>query len=265
MEKIVPIKSISMEESQKTYNALFAELDTSKADQLTGSVFGTSSNIVSMQPSGVDAPSYVNLNIRVTDTVAPSNINSLIASTGNSDGSTLVLSPSALVSTTLNGNIANDATTITLTDASSFTNGKAIVQIGQELVMYNGVSGNVLQSCVRGAYFTGAEAHNSGATVTLKSAFSGDSDKDATVTTVSIQDSGLNLGAVHTAAIKKLDEHNVFGCIRATDTNIDDNNAALFYNNGALYNEGYIAVETGKDAAKLLASIFYASGVSFNA
>ena len=247
------------------YNALFAELDTSEADQLTGSVFGTSSNIVSMQPTGVDAPSYVNLNIRVTDTVSPSNIDSLIASTGNSNGSTLVLSPSALVSTTLNGALANDATTITLTDASSFTDGKAIVQIGQELVMYNGVSGNVLQNCVRGAYFTGAEAHNSGATVTLKSAFTGTLDENAVVTTVSIEDSGLNLGAVYTAAIKKLDEHNIFGCIRATDADIDANNAALFYNNGALYNEGYITVETGKDAVKLTASFLYAGGISFSA
>lgn len=68
------------------------------------------------------------------------------------------------VTTTLNGAITNSATTITLTDASSFPSAGQ-VRIGTELINYTGKSGNNLTTCTRGVESTAAAAHSNGATV----------------------------------------------------------------------------------------------------
>ena len=68
------------------------------------------------------------------------------------------------VSTTLNGNITNSATTITLADASSF-NSSGKIKINKEIIAYTGKSSNDLTGCTRGQNLTTAAAHTSGATV----------------------------------------------------------------------------------------------------
>jgi len=68
------------------------------------------------------------------------------------------------VTTTLNGNISNSATTITLTDASAFPS-SGQVKIGSEIITYSGKSSNDLTGCTRGVSGAAA-AHSSGATVT---------------------------------------------------------------------------------------------------
>ena len=68
------------------------------------------------------------------------------------------------VSTTLNGNISNSATTITLTDASSFSSAGKI-KINNEIISYAGKSTNNLTGCTRGVNSTTAVAHTSGVTV----------------------------------------------------------------------------------------------------
>lgn len=94
------------------------------------------------------------------------------------------------VTTTLNGDITNSATTITLTDASSFSSSGA-VKIGTEIITYTGVSTNDLTGCVRGVS-SAAAAHTSGDTVTqVVNSVSGLSHLEAE--TVSV----LANGAVH--------------------------------------------------------------------
>tara|TARA_B100001287_G_scaffold162697_1_gene136741 strand:+ start:3617 stop:5830 length:2214 start_codon:yes stop_codon:yes gene_type:complete len=68
------------------------------------------------------------------------------------------------VSTTLNGDITNSATTITLTDASSF-NSAGKIKINKEIIKYTGKSSNDLTGCTRGENLTTAAAHTSGDTV----------------------------------------------------------------------------------------------------
>ena len=68
------------------------------------------------------------------------------------------------VSTTLNGDISNSATTITLTDASSF-NSSGKIKINKEIIKYTGKSSNDLTGCTRGENLTTAAAHTSGDTV----------------------------------------------------------------------------------------------------
>jgi len=68
------------------------------------------------------------------------------------------------VTNTLNGDITNAATTITLTDATDFTTSGAI-KIGTEVITYTGKSSNDLTGCVR-AVEGAAAAHTSGDTVT---------------------------------------------------------------------------------------------------
>ena len=68
------------------------------------------------------------------------------------------------VSTTLNGDISNSATTITLTDASSF-NSAGKIKINKEIIKYTGKSSNDLTGCTRGENLTTAAAHTSGDTV----------------------------------------------------------------------------------------------------
>ena len=62
------------------------------------------------------------------------------------------------VSTTLNGDISNSATTITLTDASSF-NSAGKIKINKEIIKYTGKSSNDLTGCTRGENLTTAAAH----------------------------------------------------------------------------------------------------------
>ena len=68
------------------------------------------------------------------------------------------------VSTTLNGNISNSATTIALTDAGSF-NSSGKIKINNEIISYTGKSTNNLTGCTRGVNLTSAAAHTSGVTV----------------------------------------------------------------------------------------------------
>ncbi|NBX10535.1 MAG: hypothetical protein EBR05_12240, partial [Marivivens sp.] len=68
------------------------------------------------------------------------------------------------VTTTLNGDISNSATTITLTDATDFPS-SGQVKIGSEIITYSGKSSNDLTGCTRGVSGTAA-AHTSGDTVT---------------------------------------------------------------------------------------------------
>ena len=60
--------------------------------------------------------------------------------------------------TTLNGDITNSATTITLTSASGFS-ASGTVRIGDELITYTGISTNDLTGCTRGTNSTTAVAH----------------------------------------------------------------------------------------------------------
>ena len=60
--------------------------------------------------------------------------------------------------TTLNGDITNSATTITLTSASGFSV-SGTVRIGDELITYTGISTNDLTGCTRGTNSTTAAAH----------------------------------------------------------------------------------------------------------
>ena len=71
------------------------------------------------------------------------------------------------VTSTLNGDITNSATTVILADASAFTSSGAI-KIGTEIITYSGKSTNNLTGCTRGVSGTAA-AHSSGATVTQAS------------------------------------------------------------------------------------------------
>ncbi|NBQ50805.1 MAG: hypothetical protein EBU35_09235, partial [Marivivens sp.] len=64
------------------------------------------------------------------------------------------------VTTTLNGDISNSATTITLTDATDFPS-SGQVKIGSEIITYSGKSSNDLTGCTRGVSGTAA-AHTSG-------------------------------------------------------------------------------------------------------
>ena len=67
-------------------------------------------------------------------------------------------------STTLNGTISNSATSIVLTDASSFT-ATGTILIDNERISYSGKSTNTLTGCTRGFNSTAAVTHTSGATV----------------------------------------------------------------------------------------------------
>ena len=66
--------------------------------------------------------------------------------------------------TTLNGTITNSATSIVLTDASSFTSTGTIL-IDNERISYTGKSTNTLTGCTRGFNSTAAATHTTGATV----------------------------------------------------------------------------------------------------
>ena len=66
--------------------------------------------------------------------------------------------------TTLNGAITDSDTTITLTDASSFSSSGS-VRIGDEIITYSGKSSNDLTGCTRGTNGTTAVEHADGAAV----------------------------------------------------------------------------------------------------
>ena len=67
-------------------------------------------------------------------------------------------------STTLNGTISSSATSIVLTDASSFT-ATGTILIDNERISYSGKSTNTLTGCTRGFNSTAAATHTTGATV----------------------------------------------------------------------------------------------------
>ena len=73
---------------------------------------------------------------------------------------------------TLNGNITDSATTLTLSDASGFST-TGTVLIGTELITYTGKSTNDLTGLTRGTSGTTAAAHSSGVTVQQADAFTG--------------------------------------------------------------------------------------------
>ena len=66
--------------------------------------------------------------------------------------------------TTLNGDINDSVTTITLTSSSGFS-ASGTVRIGDELITYTGISSNDLTGCTRGTNGTSAASHSSGAAV----------------------------------------------------------------------------------------------------
>lgn len=72
---------------------------------------------------------------------------------------------SSPVTTTLNGAIGIDDTSITLTNGASFRAGDGVVKIDDEYIIYKSRSTHVL-TCIRGAYGTYAAAHDDGSTVT---------------------------------------------------------------------------------------------------
>jgi hypothetical protein len=65
---------------------------------------------------------------------------------------------------TLNGDISNSATTVTVTSGTDFTSSGKI-KIGGEIITYTGKSTNDLTGCTRGTEGTSAAAHTSGVTV----------------------------------------------------------------------------------------------------
>ena len=67
-------------------------------------------------------------------------------------------------STTVNEDLDNSETTITLSSAASFPTAGTIL-IGSELITYTGKSTNDLTGCTRGALGTTATTHSNGATV----------------------------------------------------------------------------------------------------
>jgi len=67
--------------------------------------------------------------------------------------------------TTLNGGINTTATSIILTDASSFPSA-GMIKIGSEFVYYTGKSTNTLTGCQRQFFDTAAESHLDTATIT---------------------------------------------------------------------------------------------------
>jgi hypothetical protein len=75
-------------------------------------------------------------------------------------------------STTLNGTITSGATSIILTDASTFSAAGTIV-IDSESITYSGKSTNTLTGCTRGANGSHAAAHTSGAAVLQSTSFTG--------------------------------------------------------------------------------------------
>ena len=66
--------------------------------------------------------------------------------------------------TTLNGDINNSVTTITLTSSTGFS-AAGTVRIGDELITYTGKSSNDLTGCTRGTNSTTAASHSSGTAV----------------------------------------------------------------------------------------------------
>ena len=68
------------------------------------------------------------------------------------------------VSSTLNGDISNSATTVVVADGTNFSSSGKI-QINNEIISYTGKSTNNLTGCTRGQNLTTAAAHTSGATV----------------------------------------------------------------------------------------------------
>jgi len=82
-------------------------------------------------------------------------------------------------STTLNGTISSSATSIVLTDASSFT-ATGTILIDNERISYSGKSTNTLTGCTRGFNSTAAATHTTGATVKqVVNSFSGLSHLEA--------------------------------------------------------------------------------------
>ena len=68
------------------------------------------------------------------------------------------------VSSTLNGNISNSATTVVVADGTNF-NSSGKIKIGKEIIAYTGKSTNNLTGCTRGQNLTTASAHSSGVSV----------------------------------------------------------------------------------------------------
>ena len=69
---------------------------------------------------------------------------------------------SSVLSSTLNGNVNTSQQTITIVNASNFPS-KGTIQIGAEVIKYNGVDNNTLENCYRAS----PVSHNTGAIVYL--------------------------------------------------------------------------------------------------
>jgi hypothetical protein len=91
--------------------------------------------------------------------------------------------------TTLNGDITDSATTITLTDASSFSTSGSI-RIENEIITYTGKSSNDLTGCTRGTNGTTAAAH-ADATAVRQSTVTRYNTTDFTSLTFEVQSTNL--------------------------------------------------------------------------
>jgi len=121
------------------------------------------------------------------------------------------------LTTTLNGNINDSVTTLTLTSASSFPSSGTVL-IGTELISYSGKSTNDLTGLTRGTSGTTAAAHNSGDTVRL-AVGNTDSDDDFT---------GWGIGAASSVAPQselRIWTHDNFG----EDLLINVRDGAIYY------------------------------------
>lgn len=98
----------------------------------------------------------------------------------------------AAASTTLNGDITAAATSIVLTDASSFPRAGRI-KIESETIEYWNKSSNTLSPCTRGMEGSAAATHSSGVTTTLKDIWiyciqrNGDISSDSTSPSIATQ------------------------------------------------------------------------------
>ena len=79
---------------------------------------------------------------------------------------------------TLNGNVGSEDTTITLSSGSSFPS-SGVIKVGQEIIFYAALSGNVISGLIRGYSGTTAADHSSGAAVTCSTLSVTDTDHGA--------------------------------------------------------------------------------------
>jgi len=104
------------------------------------------------------------------------------------------------VASTLNGAITASAVTITLTDASGFPS-SGLIKIDSEEIAYDGVLGNILQSCVRGSNGTTAATHSDTTAVFSSSVLVSDTNHGAIAGAFVTFSGAVSLGGNITATV----------------------------------------------------------------